>query len=186
MRGELRPRRWSATDKHAEGLTAVPASAQPATGSEPATSGTSRATTDRKSSPAGEPHESVDDKPALESADPRFSYRSGDVPAASHPTIAAALARLAEVRQDDVVWDPFVGSGLELCERGLLGPAASLLGTDLDPRALAVAAANLRNAGLRAELTQADATTHRPAGVTLIVTNPPMGRRVHRGDVGPC
>ncbi|MCY1072652.1 HEAT repeat domain-containing protein [Nannocystis sp. RBIL2] len=165
VRAELRPRRWSATDKPGEGLTAPAA--------------------DREPSPAERPSESVDDKPALESADPRFAYRSGDVPAASHPTIAAALARLAEVRPDDVVWDPFVGSGLELCERGLLGPAASLLGTDLDPRALAVAAANLRNAGLRAELTQADATTHRPTGVTLIVTNPPMGRRVHRGDVGP-
>ncbi|WP_143140219.1 HEAT repeat domain-containing protein [Nannocystis exedens] len=154
-----------------------PAPPRNTTDREPATS--------RHRSGAGEPSDPTDDRPALESADPRFSYRSGDVPAASHPTIAAALARLAEVRPDDVVWDPFVGSGLELCERGLLGPAAALLGTDLDPRALAVAATNLRNAGLRGDLTQADATTHRPAGVTLIVTNPPMGRRVHRGDVGP-
>ncbi|MCY1061364.1 HEAT repeat domain-containing protein [Nannocystis sp. SCPEA4] len=126
-----------------------------------------------------------EDTSTLEFADPRFAYRSGDVPAASHPTIAAALARLAEVRADDVVWDPFVGSGLELCERGLLGPCAALLGTDLDSRALAVAATNLRNAGLTATLTEADATTHRAAGVTLVITNPPMGRRVHRGDVGP-
>jgi hypothetical protein len=123
--------------------------------------------------------------PASFGADPRFAYRSGDVPAASHPTIAAALARLAGVRPDDVVWDPFVGSGLELCERGLLGPCAALHGSDLDPRALAVAAANLRNAGLQATLTEADATTHAPPGVTLVLTNPPMGRRVHRGDVGP-
>lgn len=186
VRAELRPRRWSATDKPDEGLTAAPTPAtdrdrEPATSRNPTDRepATSRNAADRES------FEPPDDKPALESADPRFAYRSGDVPAASHPTIAAALARLAEVRPDDVVWDPFVGSGLELCERGLLGPAAALLGTDLDPRALAVAAANLRNAGLRAGLTQADATTHRPAGVTLIVTNPPMGRRVHRGDVGP-
>lgn len=117
--------------------------------------------------------------------DPRFAYRSGDVPAASHPTIAAALARLAGVRPDDVVWDPFVGSGLELCERGLLGPFDALHGTDLDPRALEVAATNLRAAGLAATLTQADATTHAPPGTTLILTNPPMGRRVHRGDVSP-
>ncbi|MFZ6180081.1 HEAT repeat domain-containing protein [Nannocystis pusilla] len=228
VRAELRPRRWSASDKASEGLPAVPGTAQPATadrqtaasrnttGREPAASRNpadreptaSRTARDPATShnPAGrepaasrnptardpatsrssaESFDHPDDKPALESADPRFAYRSGDVPAASHPTIAAALARLAEVRPDDVVWDPFVGSGLELCERGLLGPAATLLGTDLDPRALAVAAANLRNAGLRAELTQADATTHRPTGVTLIVTNPPMGRRVHRGDVGP-
>ncbi|HEX2670356.1 MAG TPA: HEAT repeat domain-containing protein, partial [Polyangiaceae bacterium] len=54
--------------------------------------------------------------------DPRFSYRTEDVPAASHPTLAAALARVAGTRADDVVWDPFVGSGLELIERGLLGP----------------------------------------------------------------
>jgi 23S rRNA G2445 N2-methylase RlmL len=118
--------------------------------------------------------------------DERFSYRRGDVPAASHPTIAAALAQLAGVRADDVVWDPFVGSGLELAERGLLGPHARLVGTDLDPHALEVAAANLAAAGLeRVELLQADATTHTPAGVTLIITNPPMGRRVQRGDVAP-
>src|SRR5262249_60017045 len=52
-----------------------------------------------------------------EIADPRFAYRAGDVPAASHPTIAAALVRVAGARHDDVVWDPFVGSGTELCER---------------------------------------------------------------------
>ncbi len=45
--------------------------------------------------------------------DPRFSYRSEDVRAASHPTLAAALARVAGARADDIVWDPFVGSGLE-------------------------------------------------------------------------
>ena len=118
--------------------------------------------------------------------DERFAYRRGDVPAASHPTIAAALAQLAGVRADDVVWDPFVGSGLELVERGLLGPHALLIGSDTDPHALAIAAANLAAAGLeRVELVQADATTHCPAGVTLIITNPPMGRRVQRGDVAP-
>lgn len=115
--------------------------------------------------------------------DDRFAYRGGDVPAASHPTIAAALARLAGARPGDVVWDPFVGSGLELCERGKLGPFAALHGSDLDPRALEVAAANLRAAGLEAALTVADASDHAPAGVTAILTNPPMGRRVHRGDV---
>lgn len=118
--------------------------------------------------------------------DDRFAYRCGDVPAASHPTIAAALAQLAGVRADDVVWDPFVGSGLELAERGLLGPHARLIGTDIDPHALAIAAANLAAAGLeRVQLHEADATSHHPAGVTLIITNPPMGRRVQRGDVAP-
>jgi 23S rRNA G2445 N2-methylase RlmL len=117
--------------------------------------------------------------------DPRFSYRCRDVPAASHPTVAAALARVAGVRDDDVVWDPFVGSGLELVERARLGPYRRLIGTDIDGRALDAARENLRAAGVTAELALADAAAHRPAGVTLILTNPPMGRRVARShDLG--
>ncbi len=115
--------------------------------------------------------------------DPRFSYRVGDVPAASHPTIAAALARLAGVRADDIVWDPFVGSGTELCERARLGPYARLVGSDTDPIALDVARRNIVAAGLeRCELVLADALRFAPDGVTAIVTNPPMGRRVLRGE----
>lgn len=115
--------------------------------------------------------------------DPRFAWRVRDVPAASHPTLAAALARTAGVRADDVVWDPFVGSGAELVERGLLGPFRRLIGSDLDPRALDAARANLEAAGFldRAELSVADATAHRPPGVTLVISNPPLGRRL-RGD----
>ena len=112
--------------------------------------------------------------------DPRFTWRRGDVPAASHPTLAAALARVAGVRADDVVWDPFVGSGAELVERALLGPYRALLGSDLDPRALTVCRDNLAAAGREAQLEQADATVHAPHDVTLILTNPPMGRRAVR------
>jgi len=112
--------------------------------------------------------------------DPRFAFRAGDVPAASHPTIAAALARVAGVRSDDVVWDPFVGSGAELVERALRGPCGSLFGSDVDARALAVARKNLEAAGLTARLEAADALTLSPEGVTLVITNPPMGRRAAR------
>jgi 23S rRNA G2445 N2-methylase RlmL len=111
--------------------------------------------------------------------DHRFDWRRGDVPASSHPTIAAALAWVAGSRADDVVWDPFVGSGAELVERAMLGPFASLNGTDVDARALKVARANLSAAGVSARLEQADALTYaiRP---TLVLTNPPMGRRASR------
>ncbi|HWZ92774.1 MAG TPA: HEAT repeat domain-containing protein, partial [Polyangiaceae bacterium] len=81
--------------------------------------------------------------------DPRFAYRAKDVPAASHPTLAAALARVAGVRADDIVWDPFVGSGLELIERALLGPYRELHGTDLDAQALLAARANAERAQLK-------------------------------------
>jgi predicted RNA methylase len=115
--------------------------------------------------------------------DARFAYRTGDVPAASHPTIAAALVRAAGGRDGDVVWDPFAGSGTELCERALAGGCATLVGSDVDPRALAVAKANLEACGAHnVTLVVGDAASLRPPGPapTLIVTNPPLGRRVQR------
>ena len=116
--------------------------------------------------------------------DPRFAYRVADVPAASHPPLAAVLARIAGVRSEDIVWDPFVGSGTELIERGLLGPTAGLIGTDLEPRALTAAAKNAEAAGLasRIELRHADALACRSVRPSLILTNPPLGRRVARGE----
>jgi 23S rRNA G2445 N2-methylase RlmL len=112
--------------------------------------------------------------------DPRFAYRERDVPAASHPTLAAALARIAGTRADDVVWDPFVGSATDLIERARLGAYRELYGSDIDSAALDAARVNLKLAGVHAELTIADACTHAPRGVTLILTNPPMGHRVLR------
>ena len=120
-------------------------------------------------------------------ADPRFAYRLGDVPAASHPTLAAALARLCAARAGDVVWDPFVGSGSELIEVALLakgprgGPA--LFGSDMSAAALATTAQNAAAAGVTVQLQLSDALGPPPPGLTRIVTNPPMGRRVRRGEV---
>jgi hypothetical protein len=121
--------------------------------------------------------------------DPRFSYRVASVPASSQPTLAAALARLVDAGPADTVWDPFVGAGAELIEVALLGRCRRLHGTDLSDEALAAAAQNVeaaRASGLGPcdiSLRHGDALTARPAGVTCIVTNPPMGRRVRRGDV---
>ncbi len=112
--------------------------------------------------------------------DPRFPWRREDVPAASHPTIAAALARIAGPYDEDVVWDPFVGSAGELIERARLGGVRALMGTDTDARALEAARRNLAAAGVQAHLEKADALVWREDGVSLILTNPPMGRRASR------
>ena len=118
--------------------------------------------------------------------DPRFSYRSEDVRAASHPTLAAALARVAGARADDIVWDPFVGSGLELIERGLLGPFRELHGSDLEAAALTATRTNAERAKLSIRLQQGDAREQRVKNVSLIISNPPMGRRLSRdGNLGP-
>lgn len=120
--------------------------------------------------------------------DPRFAYRQGDVPAASHPTLAAALVRASSPRPDDVVWDPFCGSGIELCERALAGPFEKLIGSDLDTNAIEVARKNLTALPLmRASpfvVALGDARSFVPRGArpTLVITNPPMGRRVLRGE----
>jgi precorrin-6B methylase 2 len=111
--------------------------------------------------------------------DPRFAYRVADVPAASHPTVAAALAWVAGAHPGDRVWDPFCGSGVELVERARRGPSSSLLGTDVDDAALEAARANLDAAGVHADLAIADARHHAPGAVDLILTNPPLGSRIH-------
>ena len=115
--------------------------------------------------------------------DPRFAWRVAEVPAASHPTVAAALAYVAGAHPRDRVWDPFVGSGAELVERARLGAVRSLHGSDLDEAALAAARGNLAAANVTADLALADARTHAPGPVDLVLTNPPLGSRV-RVDAG--
>jgi predicted RNA methylase len=116
--------------------------------------------------------------------DDRFSYRHVVLPASSHPTVAAALARVAGVDGRDVVWDPFVGAGTELVERALLGPYAELHGSDTDERALDAALENLRAASVvRFRLAKGDARTcGPPMQPSLVITNPPFGRRVLARD----
>jgi precorrin-6B methylase 2 len=118
--------------------------------------------------------------------DPRFAWRVAEVPAASHPTVAAALAWVAGARAADRVWDPFCGSGAELVERARRGPYRSLCGSDTDDAALEAARANLAAAGVSAELARADARTHAPGEVDLVLTNPPLGSRVQLDAAGLC
>ena len=119
--------------------------------------------------------------------DPRLSYRTDDVEAASHPPLAACMARLAGRRGLELVWDPFCGSGLELIESALLGGVKKIFGTDISPEAIAIAQANVAAAKLQDVQTKfvcCDFREHAKieglgsAGVTLIITNPPLGRRV--------
>ncbi len=129
---------------------------------------------------------SVELRPKL-TPDPRFIYREEDIRAASHPPLAASMARLAGRVNQEIVWDPFCGSGLELIERALLGGVRSIYGTDLSPDAIAVSQANFAAArvkGVQARFTCCDFRDYAkveglgPRSVTLLITNPPMGRRI--------
>lgn len=124
-------------------------------------------------------------------ADPRFGYRRFDVPAATHPTLAALMAWAGRPRAGEVVWDPFCGSGSELVEAAMLAPGLHLRGTDVSAEALEAARHNLAAASIDAaslELLEASAETvdprHGDRPVSLILSNPPMGRRVVVGDRG--
>ena len=121
------------------------------------------------------------------SPDPRFPYRQQDVPAASHPPLAAAMARLAGPFPDEVVWDPFCGSALELIERVRLTGVRRILGTDLSPDAIQAARANWSAAhfpGISAEFVPRDFREFEkipgfgPSSISLLITNPPLGKRV--------
>lgn len=122
---------------------------------------------------------------------PRMHYRVDAVDAASHPPLAACLAR-ASSGADGVIWDPFCGSGLELVERAFLGGVTRLVGTDIDPAAVEMARANFAAAqisGVKAEFLACDfrdatrLASLSPGTVSLVITNPPLGRRVRVPDL---
>lgn len=114
-------------------------------------------------------------------ADERFSYRVRDLPAASHPTLAATLAWVGGPQRGETVWDPFCGSGTELLECARLAEQLRLVGTDGSGEAIAAAEANVAADEQAVELHHADAFVGPPGcereSVHLVVTNPPMGRR---------
>ena len=129
---------------------------------------------------------SVELRPKL-TPDPRFTYREADIRAASHPPLAACMARLGARVNDEIVWDPFCGSGLELIERALLGGVQSIYGTDISPDAIAICRANFAAAKVKVPQLKLACCDFRgyakveglgPKSVTLIITNPPMGRRI--------
>jgi 23S rRNA G2445 N2-methylase RlmL len=125
--------------------------------------------------------------------DPRFAYRRRDVPAASHPPLAACMARLAGRLNDEVIWDPFCGSGLELIETTLRSNVRHVIGTDRSAEAIAITEANFAAAIDRPPKTTFAACDFRDYrrveglernSVSLIITNPPLGRRVPIRNLG--
>lgn len=130
--------------------------------------------------------ESVELRPRF-TPDPRQVQRLDDVPAASHPPLAACLARIAGRMKDESVWDPFCGSGLELIERARRGGVRRVFGTDHSAAAIDIARGNFAAAQLDPVETHFTCCDFRdfaaveglsPQSVTLIITNPPLGRRV--------
>ncbi|SHK33584.1 Putative RNA methylase family UPF0020 [Pseudonocardia thermophila] len=119
-------------------------------------------------------------------------YRSRRFPAmarlaaSANPVLAAFVVLLAEIPPGAVVLDPLCGAATLLVEAAALGGSLHLIGSDVDDRALAAAAANLPLVpnGL---LVRADATRlpFAHGAIDRVVTNMPFGKRVgsHSGNL---
>jgi tRNA G10 N-methylase Trm11 len=102
------------------------------------------------------------------------------------------MARLAGRAPHEIIWDPFCGSGLELIESALLGGVERIHGTDRSAAAIAIARRNFAAAKAGPappELTCCDFRDFAasaglgPGSVSLVITNPPMGKRVPIADL---
>jgi tRNA (guanine6-N2)-methyltransferase len=88
------------------------------------------------------------------------AWRVCNLPGALNAAVASIMASLTRPTPEDVYLNLASGSGTLLVERALLGPAARLIGCDVDAEALACSARNVAAANLTSavELTDWDAT----------------------------
>jgi 23S rRNA G2445 N2-methylase RlmL len=110
----------------------------------------------------------------------RREYKLQTGPGTLHPPAAAALAALAIRDHDQAILDPFCGDGTIGIEAALSHPGLRVLAGDVDPQRLDNAAGNAARAGVRLDLTPADAGHPRPsqAPVDAVLTNPPWNLAV--------
>jgi len=109
----------------------------------------------------------------------RRTYKRCAIPGTLHPPLAAAMARMADLRPDHSVVDPCCGAGTLLIEAGHLQPEARFRGFDLDPYALRAARTNAVDSPA-VTVHPADAGRLPLAGgsVDRVVCNPPWGAQV--------
>jgi tRNA (guanine6-N2)-methyltransferase len=108
----------------------------------------------------------------------RRPYKLDHLPGSLKPPVAAALARLAQVKSGMRVLDPFCGAGTILIEVAMMG--AEAVGGDLNSEAVSYAQENARNADVESSVQQWDAT-NLPLGesaVDCVISNLPWGRQI--------
>ncbi|WP_214410678.1 methyltransferase domain-containing protein [Sphaerisporangium fuscum] len=109
----------------------------------------------------------------------RRAYKVRTIPGTLHPPLAAAIARMADIRPGDRVVDPCCGAGTLLAEAALLRPDARFDGYDVDPEARTAARANV--AGFPAVAVHRADAGDLPlpdGGAHRVVCNPPWGGQV--------
>lgn len=119
-------------------------------------------------------------------------YRRYRMPAATEPTLAAAMVRMTEPAEGDAFLDPFCGTGTVAIERALAGPAGRIVAGDLSAKRLSWARTNAERAGADVLLAQWDAAalpfadrTFRVVCAAPPLSNPSTGRPWRLQDLGP-
>ncbi|PXF59598.1 MAG: RNA methyltransferase [Candidatus Methanogaster sp.] len=97
-------------------------------------------------------------------------------PGAISPDMARAIVNLCEIRTNDLVLDPFCGTGGILLEAGMI--RARVLGIDAQESMVRGADMNLRSHGFEYQLASGDACNLplKDGSVDAVVTDPPYGR----------
>ncbi len=92
------------------------------------------------------------------------------------PEVSRAIVNLCEIRTNDLVLDPFCGTGGILVEAGMIG--ARVIGIDVQESMLRGAEMNLRDYGSEYHLLCGDACNLPIADMAIdaVVTDPPYGR----------
>jgi tRNA (guanine6-N2)-methyltransferase len=109
----------------------------------------------------------------------RRDYKQNTGKGTLHPPLAAALCRLAAPSAGQTLADPFCGDGTIAIEAALAAPGLRVVASDLDADRLASTRRNAELCGVQIDLHRADAgrpgwaRAGGPAGVDLVVTNPP-------------
>ena len=111
---------------------------------------------------------------------PKTREREGSLP----PVIAAAMVFAAKPGSGEVIFDPVMGTGTILAEAAQMAPGARLIGSDIDPTAVAIARRLLLHVG-GARLSHRDSTRASPdaSSLTLTIANLPFGKR-HKSASG--
>jgi 23S rRNA G2445 N2-methylase RlmL len=121
------------------------------------------------------------------------TYKLEHIAASLRPTIAAAMVRLAGIGPGMTILDPMCGAGtivaesLDVAQKRSKAGRIAVLGGDLDPNAIFVAAQNLQKLG-PVELARWDATSLplESESVDRIISNPPFGKQLSSIDqIGP-
>jgi tRNA (guanine10-N2)-dimethyltransferase len=112
------------------------------------------------------------DRKAFDRRKPQF--RPFFSPISLHPRLARALVNLSRIKQNQILFDPFCGTGGVLIEAGLIG--AKPVGSDIDEKMVKGCRENLEHFGIKKyDVFQSDVGEVN-VKCEAIVTDPPYGR----------